>query len=90
MRFLSNVLAVIVGLLIFWVIGFFILAGVVAISSGESKVQTVENSLFHLNLDNVIIIERGVDDELALPAFVGFANEPTVGLKQLKQAIRTA
>lgn len=90
MRFLSNVLAVIVGLLIFWVIGFFILAGVVAISSGESKVQTVENSLFHLNLDNVIIIERGVDDELALPAFAGFANVPTVGLNQLKQAIRTA
>lgn len=90
MRFLSNVLAVIVGLLIFWVIGFFILAGVVAISSGESKVETVDNSLLHLNLDNVIIIERGVDDQLALPAFGGFGSVPTVGLNQLKQAIRTA
>src|SRR5690606_5337540 len=80
----------IVGLLIFWVVAFFILAGVVAVSSGESKVQTVENSLLHLNLDNVAIIERGVEDELALPAFAGFANVPTVGLNQLKQAIRTA
>lgn len=90
MRFLSNVLAVIVGLLIFWVIGFFILAGVVAVSSGESKVQTAENSLLHLNLDNVIIVEQGIDDELELPAFAGFASVPTVGLNQLKQAIQTA
>ena len=90
MRFLSNVLAVIVGLLIFWVIGFFILAGVVAISSGESKVQTVDNSLLHLNLDNVVIIERGVDDELAIPSFAGFGSVPTLGLNQLKQAIKTA
>jgi protease-4 len=90
MRFLSNVLAVIVGLLIFWVIGFFILAGVVAISSGDSTVETVDNSLLHLNLDNVIIVERAVDDELALPAVAGFGSVPTLGLNQLKQAIRTA
>lgn len=90
MRFLSNVLAVIVGLLIFWVIGFFILAGVIAVSSGESKVQTVENSLLHLNLDNVLIVEQGVDDELELPAFAGFGSVPTVGLNQVKTAIKTA
>ena len=90
MRFLSNVLAVIVGLLIFWVIGFFILAGVVAVSSGESKVQTVENSLLHLNLDNVVIVEQGVEDELELPAVAGFGSVPTVGLNQVKTAIKTA
>ena len=90
MRFLSNVLAVIVGLLIFWVIGFFILAGVIAISSGESKVQTVENSLLHLSLDNVVIVEQGVDDQLELPAFAGFASVPTIGLNQVKKAILTA
>jgi protease-4 len=90
MRFLSNVLAVIVGLLIFWVIGFFILAGVVAVSSGESKVHTVDNSLLHLNLDNVVIVERAADDELGISALASFGNVPTVGLNQLKQAIKAA
>jgi len=90
MRFLSNVLAVIVGLLIFWVIGFFILAGVIALSSGESKVRTVENSVLHLNLENVVIVEQGVEDELAIPTFGSFGNVPTIGLDQLKRAIKTA
>src|SRR5690554_1078888 len=90
MRFLSNVLAVIVGLLIFWVIGFFILAGIIAVSSGESKVQTTENSILHLNLENVTLVERAVDDEFDVSALGSFANVPTVGLNQLKTAIRAA
>ncbi len=90
MRFLSNVLAVIVGLLIFWVIAFFILAGVIAISSGESKVETVENSILHLKLENVALVEQAVDDELGMPALSSFGTTPTVGINQLKTAIRTA
>ena len=90
MRFLSNVLAVIVGLLIFWVIAFFILAGIIAVSSGEGKVATTENSILHLNLENVTIVERTSDDDLDFSAFGGFGAAPTLGANQLKKAIRTA
>src|SRR5690554_3456683 len=90
MRFLSNVLAVIVGLLLFMVVGFFILAGIVAISAGESKVQTVENSVLHLNLDNVVLVERAIEDDFDIASMGSFGNIPTVGLNQLKRAIRTA
>lgn len=90
MRFLSNVLAVILGLLIFSVISFFILAGIIAISAGESKVETVENSVLHLNLENVILVERAVEEDFDLSAFGTFGNVPTVGLNQIKKAIRTA
>lgn len=90
MRFLSNVLAVIVGLLIFWVIGFFLLAGVIASLSGDSKVETVEKSVLHLNLDNVMVVERAVEDDLGISALSSFGNIPTVGLNQIKRAIRTA
>lgn len=90
MRFLSNILAVIVGLLIFTVIGFFILAGIVALSTGESKVETVENSILHLNLDNVIIVEKAVEDDFNSVFLSNFGNIPTVGLNQVKKAITTA
>lgn len=90
MRFLSNVLAVIVGLLIFWVIGFFILAGIVAVSSGEGKVVTTENSVLHLNLESVTLVERTSEDEMDLSSFASFGAVPTLGINQLKKAIRTA
>src|SRR5690606_16134741 len=64
--------------------------GVIALSSGESKVRTVENSVLHLNLENVVIVEQGVEDELAIPTFGSFGNVPTIGLDQLKRAIKTA
>lgn len=89
MRFLSNVLAVIVGLLLFFVVGFFMLAAIVAVS-GESRVETVENSLLHLNLENVMLVERDIDDDFDLVAMGSFGNIPTVGLNQLKKAINTA
>ena len=89
MRFLSNVLAVIVGLLLFFVVGFFMLAAIVAVSGG-SKVETVENSMLHLNLENVMLVERDIDDDFDLVAMGSFGNIPTVGLNQLKKAITTA
>lgn len=90
MRFLSNVLAVIVGLLIFWVIAFFILAGIIAISSGDSKVATAENSVLHLKLENVTLVERTSEDDIDLSSFGSFGAAPTLGVNQLKKAIRTA
>lgn len=90
MKFLSNVLAVITGLLIFCVICFFILAGIVAITAGESKVETEENSLLHINLENVVIVERAIEEEFDFAALGSFGNIPTVGLNQIKKAIATA
>jgi protease-4 len=90
MRFLSNVLAVIVGLLIFWVIGFFIVAGIVALSAGESTVETVDNSVLHLNLEHANLVERTTEEEFDFTAFGSFGNVPTIGLNQLKKAIKTA
>lgn len=90
MRFLSNVLAVILGLMIFCVVSFFILAGIIAISAGESKVETEENSVLHLNLENVNLVERAAEEDFDLGAFASFGSVPTVGLNQLTRAINTA
>src|SRR5690606_9432568 len=49
-----------------------------------------ENSVLHLNLDNVILVERGIEDDFDLASMGSFGNIPTVGLNQLKRAIRTA
>ena len=91
MRFLSNVLATIIGLFIFFIIGFFILLGIIGIAaSSDDKVTIKENTVLHLNLDNKLLVERGSDDDFAIPSFGPFATVPSVGLNQLKTAIRTA
>ena len=53
MKFLRNVLATIVGLFLFFVIGFFllILIGALFGSSSEDKVKVKENSVLELKLD---------------------------------------
>ena len=91
MRFLSNVLATIIGLFIFSIIGFFILVGIIAIAtSTDDKVTIKDNSVLHLNLDRVMLVERGQREDFAMPSFGPFASVPSVGLNQLKTAIRTA
>jgi len=91
MRFLSNVLATIIGLFIFFIISFFILLGIIGIAaSSDDKVTIKENTVLHLNLDNKLLVERGQDEDFAIPSFGPFATVPSVGLNQLKTAIRTA
>ncbi|WP_194774408.1 signal peptide peptidase SppA [Pararhodonellum marinum] len=90
MRFLSNVLAVIVGLLVFSVLAFFMFAGILALASSDEKVTIKEGTVLHLNLENRQLVERGKDDDLNLSGFPGFGSIPEVGLNQLKTAIRTA
>jgi len=91
MRFLSNVLATIIGLFIFFIISFFILVGIIAIAaSSDDKVTIKENTVLHLNLDNKLLVERAHDDDFGIPSFGPFSAVPSVGLNQLKTAIRTA
>lgn len=90
MKFLSNVLAVIVGLLVFWVMAFFLIAGIIAISASEEKVKIEDKTILVLNLDNVIVVERTSEDDFDLSSFPGFGRSFSVGLEQLKRAIQTA
>ena len=90
MKFLSNVLAVIVGLLVFWVMAFFIVAGLIAISSSDDKLEIEDNTVFHLRLDNVNIAERTTEDELGLSSIPLFGGIATVGLNEVIKAIEAA
>lgn len=90
MKFLSNVLAVIVGLLVFWVMAFFIIAGIIAISASDEKVSIDKNTVLVLDLDGRSIVERTSDDDFDFSMLGGFGGTSTVGLVQLKRAIATA
>lgn len=90
MKFLSNVLAVIVGLLVFWVLAFFIIAGIIAISAGSQEVTVKENSLLHINLNGVNIVERAPEDDLSLPPLPFLGEVANVGLNQILNAIQAA
>lgn len=91
MKFLGNVLAVIVGLLVFSVISFFILAGIIAIAaSSDSEVKIKENTVLVLNLEGRVIVERTSDDDFDLSILPGFGGVASVGLVNLKKAIGEA
>jgi protease IV len=91
MRFLGNVLAVIVGLLIFSVLSFFFLAGLIAvISSSEEEIKIKENTVLVMNLEGRVLVERSSEDDPDFSSFSFFGGVPTVGLTSLKNAIRTA
>ncbi|MEX2566186.1 MAG: signal peptide peptidase SppA [Cyclobacteriaceae bacterium] len=90
MKFLSNVLAVIVGLLIFWVMAFFIIAGLVAISTTDDQTEVEENTVFHLKLDNFNIVERAPEEDLEFSAISPFGGVASVGLNQILKAIHAA
>lgn len=91
MKFLGNVLAVIVGLLVFSVISFFILAGIIAIAaSSDSEVKIKENTVLVLNLEGRAIVERTSEDQFDLSSLPGFGGVANVGLVNLKKAIQEA
>jgi protease IV len=91
MRFLGNVLAVIVGLLIFSVMSFFILAGILAVmSSSEDKIDIKENTVLVLNLEGRILVERSSEDDPDFSSLGLFGGIPTIGLTNLKRAVQTA
>ena len=87
MKFLRNLLAVLVGLFIYSFVMLFIFIGIVSISSAEKTVSVPENSILHLRL-NGQILEREVEDPFASLGLPGSRKD--MGLKELKEAIRHA
>ncbi len=93
MKFLGNVLAVIVGLFIFSILSVLVTFGMIAMiaASGEKEVTIKENSILHLNLNGRSLVERTSENEMDL-SFLGnpFGREFKAGLVNLKKAIGEA
>lgn len=93
MKFLGNVLAVIVGLIIFTVLSFLVFFGIIGIiaASSEKEVKLEENTILHLNLNGRMLVERTTDDDFDFGSFSNpFGNDMSAGLANLKKAIAEA
>ena len=90
MRFLRNVLATLVGLVVFFGLIFIILVGIISAASSEEEVLVEENSVLKIEL-NKPIVERENDDLLNdLSLFPGAGNGGVIGLVELRMAIQAA
>jgi len=93
MKFLGNVLAVIVGLFVFGIVAMLIFFGVIGMiaSSSEKEVTLEENSILHLDLNGRTLVERTSEEDLVFGSFLDpFGGENTAGLVNLKKAIGEA
>lgn len=93
MKFLGNVLAVIVGLFVFSIVAVLLFFGLIGIaaSSSEKEVSLGENSILHLDLNGRTLVERTSEEDLAFDSFLNpFGGENTAGLVNLKKAIAEA
>ena len=93
MKFLGNVLAVIVGLFVFSIVAVLLFFGLIGIaaSSSEKEVSLGENSILHLDLNGRTLVERTSEEDLAFGSFLNpFGSENTAGLVNLKKAIAEA
>ena len=93
MKFLGNVLAVIVGLFVFSIVSMLIFFGILGLvaSSSEKEVTLEKNSILHLDLNGRTLVERTSDEDLVFGSFLDpFGGENTAGLVNLKKAISEA
>ena len=93
MKFLGNVLAVIVGLFVFSIVAVLLFFGLIGIaaSSSEKEVSLGENSILHLDLNGRTLVERTSEEDLVFGSFLDpFGGENTAGLVNLKKAIGEA
>ena len=93
MKFLGNVLAVIVGLFVFSIVAMLIFFGILGLvaSSSEKEVTLEKNSILHLDLNGRTLVERTSDEDLVFGSFLDpFGGENTAGLVNLKKAIAEA
>ncbi len=93
MKFLGNVLAVIVGLFVFSIVAMLIFFGIIGLvaSSSEKEVTLEKNSILHLDLNGRTLVERTSDEDLVFGSFTDpFGGENTAGLVNLKKAIAEA
>lgn len=94
LNFIKNVAAVLVGLLLFFsslfVLGFL----TVVLLSPSDEVVVMDQSILSLDLNNKTLVERSSGDDfnlaLPIPLIGGSAGETTVGLNDIKQALRSA
>lgn len=89
MRFLRNVLATLVGLLVFFGLLTLILSGIIAAASAEEEVEVEANSVLKLELTRPIV-ERESDDMFNELVFPGSSNAGVIGLLELRRAIQAA
>ena len=93
MKFLGNVLAVIVGLFVFSIVSMLIFFGIIGLvaSSSEKEVTLEKNSILHLDLNGRTLVERTSEEDLVFGSFLDpFGGENTAGLVNLKKAIAEA
>jgi len=88
MKFLRNLLAVLVGLFLFSLFGVLIMIGIISASSSEKPVSLKENSVLRIEL-NGNIVERESQDPFENLGFPG-GGPKKMGLKEIKEAIRHA
>ncbi len=89
MNFLRNLLATIVGLFIFTFLCFLVLVGIVSIASTEDEVTLSDASVLHLQINGPIIERKSEDPFAAFNDALG-GGPASVGLKELKDAIKNA
>lgn len=93
MKFLGNVLAVIVGLFAFSIVALLIVfafLGTIAASS-EEEVTLEKNSILHLDLNGRTLVERTSEEDLVFGSFTDpFGGDNSAGLVNLKKAIAEA
>lgn len=87
--FLRNVLATLLGLILFFVVLVLIFIGIVSIASRDKEVTIDENSVLHLRLDQPIV-ERTIDDPFAEIAGILGDSKTAVSLLDIKKAIQDA
>ena len=88
-QFFKFVLATIVGLFLFFFIGFIFLIGIASVAGSDEEVSIDENSVLELKLDKPIAERRTNDPftDLGIP-MVGMKND--LGLQEIRDAIRKA
>jgi protease-4 len=93
MKFLGNVLVVIVGLFAFSIVALlivFALLGMLAASS-EEEVTLEKNSILHLDLNGRTLVERTSEEDLVFGSFLDpLGGDNSAGLANLKKAIAEA
>lgn len=90
-QFFKFVFATLVGLILFWVVGFFLLAAIVAgVSSSSEKKATIEsNSVLKLDL-NYAVPEQTVNNPFAAFDFQTFKPKKATGLTEICDALKKA
>lgn len=89
LQFLKYVLATLVGLALFCVVGVLVLVGIAASAGSSDSADIAENAVLHLKLDKAIN-ERASENPLAGVPFTGSDVPDALGLDELKAAVRHA